>query len=96
MKQLEKADCWTVGDGYGTYVDQSGWWYQREDYEELFEAYELQVRENLSLKKLLDRVHERLDELKQPTYTGTGSDYFDCVLGVGGFESFGPITGDIK
>lgn len=32
---------------------------------------------------------------KQPTYTGTGSDYLDCVLGVGGFESFGPI-GDEK
>ncbi len=24
-------------------------------------------------------------------YTGTGSDYLDCVLGVGGFEGFGPI-----
>jgi len=54
------------------------------------------IRENLALKKLLERAHERLDELKQPTYTGTGSDYLDCVLGVGGFESFGPITGDEK
>lgn len=27
------------------------------------------------------------------TYTGTGSDYLDCVLGVGGFEKYGPITG---
>lgn len=25
------------------------------------------------------------------TYSGTGSDYLDCVLGVGGFESFGSI-----
>jgi hypothetical protein len=24
------------------------------------------------------------------------ADYLDCVLGVGGFESFGPITGDGK
>lgn len=51
----------------------------------LYEAYEIQVRENLALKKLLDRAHERLDELKQApsvrTYTGTGSDYLDCVLG---------------
>lgn len=30
-------------------------------------------------------------EEKQPTYTGTGGDYLDCVLGVGGFESFRPI-----
>ena len=30
------------------------------------------------------------------TYTGTGSDYLDCVLGVGGFEKWGPITGDGK
>lgn len=58
------------------------------DYKEL---YEVTLRENLALKKLLDRAHERFDELKQPTYTGTGSDYLDCVLGVGGFESFGPI-----
>lgn len=28
------------------------------------------------------------------TYTGTGSDYLDCVLGVGGFEQYGPIKGD--
>lgn len=89
---INKADCWTVGDGYGTYVDnESGWWYERDDYNQLFEAYELQMRENLALKKLLERAHERLDELKQPIYTGTGSDYLDCVLGVGGFESFGPI-----
>lgn len=26
-------------------------------------------------------------------YTGTGSDYLDCVLGVGGFEQYGPIKG---
>lgn len=26
-------------------------------------------------------------------YTGTGSDYLDCVLGIGGFESYGPIKG---
>jgi hypothetical protein len=25
-------------------------------------------------------------------YTGTGSDYLDCVLGVGGFEQYGPIN----
>ena len=35
-------------------------------------------------------------ELKQPVYTGTGSDYLDCVLGVGGFEQYGPITGEEK
>lgn len=58
------------------------------DYKEL---YEITLRENLALKKLLDRVHKRLDELKQPVYTGTGSDYLDCVLGVGGFEQYGPI-----
>lgn len=61
-----------------------------------FNAYGEQVRENAALKKLLERAHERLDELKQPTYTGAGSDYLDCVLGVGGFESFGPITGDAE
>ena len=62
------------------------------DYKEL---YEVTLRENLALKKLLDRAHERLDELKQGpsvrTYTGTGSDYLDCVLGIGGFEQYGPI-----
>lgn len=26
-------------------------------------------------------------------YTGTGSDYLDCVLGVGGFEQYGAIKG---
>jgi hypothetical protein len=96
MKEFKKADSWTVGDGYGTYIDEDGWWYQREDYDDLFQAYELQVRENLALKKLLDRAHERLDELKQSTYTGTGSDYLDCVLGVGGFEQYGPINGEKK
>jgi hypothetical protein len=92
---MNKADSWTVDGGYGTYIDEDGFWVQQPDYEELFQAYELQVRENLALKKLLDRAHERLDELKQPVYTGTGSDYLDCALGVGGFESFGPI-GDEK
>lgn len=29
-------------------------------------------------------------------YTGTGSDYLDCVLGVGGFEQYGPVNGDMK
>jgi hypothetical protein len=28
-----------------------------------------------------------------PLYTGTGSDYLDCVLGIGGFESYDPIKG---
>lgn len=27
------------------------------------------------------------------TYTGTGSDYLDCVLGIGGFQQYGPIKG---
>lgn len=27
----------------------------------------------------------------KPIYTGTGSDYLDCLLGVGGFEKYGPI-----
>lgn len=57
------------------------------DYKEL---YEVTLRENLALRKLLDRAHQRLDEIKQPSYTGTGSDYLDCVLGVGGFEQYGP------
>lgn len=67
-------------------------------------SYEEQVRENAALKKLLERAHERLDELKQPTYTGTGGELaqapLDCVLGVGGFEQElheqRPITGDEK
>lgn len=45
MKELKKADSWTVGDGYGTYVDEDGFWVQSPDYEELFQAYELQIRE---------------------------------------------------
>lgn len=60
------------------------------DYKEL---YEVTLRENLALKKLLDRAHKRMDGLKQPAYTGTGSDYLDCVLGIGGFEQYGPIKG---
>jgi len=28
-----------------------------------------------------------------PAYNGTGSDYLDCVLGIGGFTSYGPIEG---
>jgi len=60
------------------------------DYKEL---YEVTLRENLALKKLLDRAHERLDDLKQPGYTGTGSHYLDCVLGIGGLEQYGPIKG---
>lgn len=31
------------------------------------------------------------DDQQPKPYTGTGSDYLDCVLGVGGFESFGPL-----
>lgn len=38
--------------------------------------------------------------IQKPIYTGTGSEQarapVDCVLGVGGFESFGPITGNEK
>ena len=34
-----------------------------------------------------DHVNVQTDRI----YTGTGSDYLDCLLGVGGFESFGPI-----
>lgn len=30
----------------------------------------------------------------QPEIVGTGSDYLDCVLGVGGFEQYGPIKGE--
>ena len=25
-------------------------------------------------------------------YSGTGSDYLDCVLGIGGFEQYGPLN----
>lgn len=32
----------------------------------------------------------------ESVYAGTGSDYLDCVLCVGGFEQYGPITGDDK
>lgn len=28
---------------------------------------------------------------EEPQYTGTGSDSLDCILGVGGFASFGPL-----
>ena len=72
------------------------------DYKEL---YEVTLRENLALKKILERTQQRLDDMKQGTqghtYTGaacgsTGSDYLDCVLGVGGFEQYGPINGDEK
>lgn len=61
------------------------------DYKEL---YEVTLRENLALKKILERTQQRLDDMKQGaqghTYTGIGSDYLDCVLGVGGFEQYGP------
>lgn len=30
----------------------------------------------------------------QPEVVGTGSDYLDCILGVGGFEQYGPIKGE--
>lgn len=30
----------------------------------------------------------------QPDVVGTGSDYLDCILGVGGFEQYGPIKGE--
>lgn len=95
MTEIKKADSWTVGDGYGTYVDEDGFWVQSSDYDELYTAYELQVRENLALKKILERTQQRLDDMKKGTqghmHTGTGSDYLDCVLGVGGFEQYGPI-----
>ena len=29
----------------------------------------------------------------EKAYTGTGSDYLDCVLGIGGFEKYGPVKG---
>jgi len=73
---IEKADRWEVGDGYGTYVDpQFGHWVLSEDYEKLYNAYELQVRENLALEKLLDRVHKRLDELKSDLKPNTEVNY---------------------
>lgn len=97
MKDFSKVIRWDI---YATYAefeeDTVGDWVKYDDYVSVNVAYEEQVRENAALKKLLGRAHERLDELKQPVYTGTGSDYLDCVLGVGGFESFGPITGDEK
>ena len=101
MKDFSKTQRWdiyAVGDYSNTEYEEysEGDWVRYEDHKGLFEVYELQVIENLAPKTLLDRAHERLDELKQPTYTGTGSDYLDCVLGVGGFESFGPINGDGK
>jgi hypothetical protein len=41
-------------------------------------------------EKIMD-VFNMWDDQKPKPYTGTGSDYLDCVLGVGGFESFGPL-----
>ena len=96
MKDFSKTQRWdiyAIGDYSNTEYEEysEGDWVTYDDHTELLQAYEVQLRENLALKKLLDRAHERLDELKQPTYTGTGSDYLDCVLGVGGFEQYGPI-----
>lgn len=34
---------------------------------------------------------EGIKSCERKEYTGTGSDYLDCVLGVGGFEQYGPI-----
>lgn len=35
--------------------------------------------------------HLKIQYKGKQKYTGTGSDYLDCVLGVGGFEKYGPI-----
>jgi hypothetical protein len=59
------------------------------DYKEL---YEMTLRDNIELKRLLDRAHKRIDSMRT-RYKGTGSDYLDCVLGIGGFEQYGPIEG---
>lgn len=39
------------------------------------------------------KVYKLVSIYEPPAYTGTGSDYLDCVLGVGGFESYGEIKG---
>lgn len=93
MKDFSEVQRYYVNEEGQIGRSEGGWYVEYPDYSELNEAYEEQARENAALKKLLERAHERLDELKQPTYTGTGSDYLDCVLGVGGFEQYGPISG---
>lgn len=45
---------------------------------------------------VMDALGNTPQNTQEHIYTGTGSDYFDCVLGVGGFEKYGPITGDEK
>lgn len=41
----------------------------------------------------LEMLPQISDTEKPVHYTGTGSDYLDCVLGIGGFESYGAIKG---
>jgi hypothetical protein len=54
--------------------------------------YEESLKENEKLRLLLGRAHKRIDSMRT-RYKGTGSDYLDCVLGIGGFEQYGPIKG---
>ena len=46
-----------------------------------------------SLQIWLSEYVEQYKNGDKPIYTGTGSDYLDCVLGIGGFDNYGPIKG---
>ena len=48
---------------------------------------------DLKYKIVMLGVDVKSNDLDAPVYTGTGSDYLDCILGVGGFEQYGPIKG---
>lgn len=56
-----------------------------------FGSYEFTDQQSMAIDVLEWVAIEFLKPKQEAVYTGTGSDYLDCVLGVGGFESFGPI-----
>jgi hypothetical protein len=68
MKDFSSVRRYTFYQEYGNGVQEdepNGDSVDYEDYSKLLSAYDGSVRENLALKKLLDRAHSRLDEMKQ-------------------------------
>lgn len=72
-------------------VEEIEWAVAQTEYK-YFGCYEFTDQQEIAMEILVWCARQQLIQKPQEhTYTGTGSDYLDCVLGVGGFESFGPI-----
>lgn len=79
--KLTQEDKETIYNNYISFIDELS--------DDLDHKSEISPKE--IVYAVVGLVEDHVNKDVARVYTGTGSDYLDCVLGVGGFEQYGPI-----